>query len=270
MKQEELQSGLKRLFLSAMARDYAPTARSCEKVKSSYEQYLAALVELELQDKDRIRTERLIKEAKIPLIKLVNDYDFSAREGIGSQEVMRLCEGGFVKSSGNVVFYGSFGVGKSHLAMAITRSLCKENYRCLYTSMASLINELIMAQKNLTLSMFFKRLDRFDLITIDELGYIAQGQEGSELFFQLISQRYERRSLMITTNLTYSEWDQVFISKIATAAAIDRIIHNCETFNIKGPSWRELDAKKRQSAKKRKDLNESKNSNKQSSSAGEI
>ena len=102
----------------------------------------------------------------------------------------------------------------------------------------------MLSQKNLNLSTHLKRLDRFDLITLDELGYTPHSQEGAELFFQLISQRYERKSLMITTNLVYSEWDKVFLSKIATAAAVDRIIHNCETFNIQGPSWRAEQAKK--------------------------
>lgn len=244
MKHEQLQAGLRRLFLHAMAKDYAAIAKEHEKSKRSYEQYLAALVETELQEKDRIRQERFIKEAKIPILKLTEDYDFTQREGISGPEVARLSQGEFVKNSGNVVLYGSFGLGKSHLAMAITRNLCQKGYRCLYMSTAAFVNELCVAQKTLTLSSLFKRLDRFDLITLDELGYTPQSPEGADLFFQLISQRYERRSLMITTNLVYSEWDKVFLSSTATAAAVDRIIHNCETFNIKGPSWRAEMAKK--------------------------
>ena len=108
-----------------------------------------------------------------------------------------------------------------------------------------LIEKLLEAKTGLTLVSLWTRLDRYDLIVCDELGYIPQTKEGADLFFQFISQRYERKSLLITTNLTYSEWDKIFLNPITTAAAVDRIIHNCETFNIKGPSWRAETAKNR-------------------------
>lgn len=254
MKHEELMGGLRRLFLPAIGREYARMAKDAEKGRLSYEQYLAALVEHEIKDKDRLRTERLVKEAKIPLVKLATDFDFKTRTGINPKEVSRLSEGEFLKTGGNIVFYGSFGVGKSHLAMAITRALCQRGFRCLFTSTAALINELCIAQKNLMLAQLFKKLDRFDLITLDELGYTPQSQEGADLFFQLISERYERKSLMITTNLTYSEWDKVFLNKVSTAAAVDRIIHDCETFNITGPSWRGETAKARTLKKSQNEL----------------
>ena len=254
MKVDQLTSGLKRLFLHAIAKDYALVAKDHEKRQRSFEQYLLSLVEIELREKDRLKTQRLIKEAKIPLVKLVEEYDFSSRTGINAQEVARLSEGNWVKTGGNVVLYGNFGLGKTHLGMAITRNLCEKGFRCLYMSTTAFINELCVAQKNLTLSTLLKRLDRYDLITLDELGYIAQTQEGADLFFQLISQRYERRSLLITTNLVYSEWDKVFLSKVSTAAAVDKIIHHCETFNIQGPSWREKIAKQNLAKKQKNDV----------------
>ena len=254
MKQEQLHSGLKRLFLHAIAKDYLQVAKDHEKHQRSYEQYLLSLVEIELREKDRIKTQRLIKEAKIPLVKLVEEFDFSSRTGINAQEVARLSDGQWVKSGSNVVLYGNFGLGKTHLAMAITRNLCQKGYRCLYISATAFINELCVAQKSLTLSTLLKKLDRFDLIAIDELGYIAQTQEGADLFFQVISQRYERKSLMITTNLVYSDWDKVFLSKISTAAAVDKIIHHCETFNIQGPRWREKTAKQNLAKKQKNEV----------------
>ena len=136
------------------------------------------------------------------------------------------------------------GVGKSHLAEALTRELCQLGYRCLYTSVSSVIAELTLAQKNLTLTQYFKKLDRYDLITLDELGFTPESKDGADLFFQLISQRYERKSIIITTNLTYSEWNKVFLNPITTAAAVDRIIHHCETFNIQGDSGRTEEAEK--------------------------
>ena len=156
----------------------------------------------------------------------------------------RLAQGQWLKEPSHVVFYGSFGMGKSHLAMSLVRSLCQQGYRCLWTTTHGLIEQMRESKKELTLNTLLKKLDRFDLIACDELGYTASCQEGADLFFQFISQRYERKSLMMTTNLTYSEWDQVFLNPITTAAAVDRIIHNCETFNIEGKeSWRTESAK---------------------------
>jgi DNA replication protein DnaC len=245
VKHEELISNLKRLHLMAMAREYAAMARQCEQGKRTYEQYLAAMVALEIQEKGRQKVARLLKEAKLPHDKRLETYDFRCRTGITEQQVRRLGDGDFVRQGGNVVFYGSFGVGKSHLGMALTRMICEAGWRCYFTSSQALINDLLVAQKNLTLASLFRRLDRFDVITLDELGYTPQSKDGADLFFQLISQRYERKSLIITTNLTYSEWDQVFLNPVTTAAAVDRVIHNCETFNIKGPSWRAEAAKRR-------------------------
>jgi len=130
----------------------------------------------------------------------------------------------------------------------VTQKLCLEGFRCYFTSVHNLIADLLKAKQDLTLTSLFKKLDRYDLITCDELGYTAHDQAGADLFFQLISQRAERKSFIITTNLTYSEWDKVFISPLSTTAAVDRIIHNCETFNIRGPSGRKLAAEKRQAS----------------------
>jgi len=249
MKHQELIANLKQLRLPTMATEYAECARLCEQKSGTHEQYLAALVAAELAHREHQKIARLTKEAKLLRDKRLDTYDFSCREGINKVQVTRLAEGDFIQKSGNVVLYGTFGVGKSHLAEAITRSICQKGYRGIFTSLAALTEELLTAQKSLTLTQSFRKYDRFDLITIDELGYTPSCREGADLFFQLISQRYERKSIMITTNLTYSEWDKVFLNPITTAAAVDRIIHHCETFNIKGPSWRSEEAKRNMAKK---------------------
>jgi DNA replication protein DnaC len=245
MKHEELIAGLKVLHLNDMASQYVEISRISEKDKRTYEQYLAKLVEVELAAKHRLKVERLTREAKIPLYKSQDAYNFDLRTGITAQEINRLASGDFVRKAANVVFYGSFGVGKTHLAIALAGKLCEAGFKCLYSTTHGLINQLITAKRDLALASLFKRLDKFDLIVCDELGYVPHDQDGADLFFQLISQRNERKSLLITTNLTYSEWDKVFLNLRTTAAAVDRVIHNCETFNIEGPSWREITAKKR-------------------------
>jgi DNA replication protein DnaC len=245
MKHDELVVALRKLRLPTISRQYAEIARIAEKEKRTYEQYLASLVQIEEEEKRRLRVARLLKEAKIPIHKRIDAYNFAIRTGITLQQYKRLAQGDFVRSAGNVVLYGDFGVGKTHLAIALTQQICEAGLRCYFASTSAIIEQLLEAKRNLTLAALLRRLDRFDLITCDELGYVPQDPQGADLFFQLISQRYERKSLLITTNLAYSEWDKVFLNPLSTAAAIDRIIHNCETLNIKGPSWRAQEAKKR-------------------------
>jgi DNA replication protein DnaC len=244
MTHEQLLSTLKRLHLHTMATQYAEIARIAEKEKKTFEQYLWQLVLLEAEHRKNQKVKRLLAQANFPLYKTVDVYDFAIRDGINSKQVSRLLQTDWVRMGHNVVFYGSFGVGKSHLANAIGRAQCAMGMRVLFVTVHHLIQQLVEAKQTLTLTTVFKKLDRFDLIICDELGYLAQTQEGADLFFQLISQRSERKSLLITTNLTYSEWDKVFLNPLSTAGAVDRIIHHCETFNIKGPSWRGIEAKK--------------------------
>ena len=231
MKHEELILNLKQLNLAELA-------RLAEKSKLTFEQFLAAAVKLEVDHRLQKRVARMINAAKIPKDRHIATYDFSCRSGITAQEVNRLAEGNFVRKGDNIVFYGTFGIGKSHLAMGLTRALCEKGFRCLFKSTQDLITELVTAQQTLKLTALFRRLDRYDLIVCDELGFTSTSKEGGELFFRLLSQRYERKSVLITTNLTYSAWDKVFTDPLATAAAVDRFIHQCETFNIQGPSWR--------------------------------
>jgi DNA replication protein DnaC len=246
MKHEELLSGLKKLYLHQMATDYVEASRVAEKEKKTYEQYLAKLVEIELHAKHRLKVERLARGAKMPIRKSFESYNFDVRTGITAQEFKRLSTGGFVKESANVVFYGGYGMGKTHLATALTETLCEAGLRCLFATAHGLINQLLSAKNDLTLTALFKRLDKFDVIVCDELGYVPHDPTGADLFFQLISQRAERRSTVITTNLTFSEWEQVFLNPRTTAAAVDRIIFKCETFNIGGDeSFRATEAKKK-------------------------
>lgn len=245
MKHEELIVGLKTLHLWQIAREYVEVSKISEKEKRTYEQYLAKLIEIELAEKLRSKVYRLVKQAQIPIKKTLEDYDFEIRQGITAKEFNRLASGEFLRSAGNIVLYGEFGVGKSHLAATLTEKLCALGFKCLFSSTHQLIAQLVSAKRDLSLISLLKRLDKYDLVVADELGYVPHDQEGGDLFFQLISQRSERKSLLITTNLTYSEWGEVFGNLRTTKAAVDRVIYNCETFNITGPSWRERTAAKK-------------------------
>lgn len=238
MTHEELLSSLTELRLTAFKHDYADFARIADRDNKTYEQYLAMLVEKELVVRQESKSKRLIKEAKLPLIKDLASYDYKDVAGITARDIGRLSTGEFIKKASNVVLYGTFGIGKTHLAIGLALALCENKFRCLFTGTSSLIEMLLEAKNNLSIASTWKKLDSYDLIICDELGYIPQTKEGADLFFQFIAQRYERKSLLITTNLTYSEWDKVFLSETTTAAAVDRIIHHCETFNIESDSWR--------------------------------
>jgi DNA replication protein DnaC len=245
VKHEQLMEGLKSLFLHQMAGGYVEVAKTAEKEKKTYEQFLAKLVEIELHSKNQLKVARLKKQAKIPVVKSLDAYNFDLRTGITPQEFKRLMTGEFVKQAGNVVLFGSFGLGKTHLATTLTSELCELGYKCLFSTAHSLINQLLEAKRNLSLTSLFKRLDKFDVIVADELGYVAPEKDGADLLFQLISQRAERKSMVITTNLTFSEWEQVFLCPKTTAAAVDRVIPNCDIFNIGGESFREILAKRK-------------------------
>ena len=244
MNHAQLVEGLKTLRLNKMVNSYAQAAKLAEQKASTYEQFLASLVDEEVNHKKQLKIERFTKASKVPVPKSLDNYDFSKVEGISATKMNSLKEGGFVKEGSNIVFYGPSGVGKTHLATGLIHELCKRGIRCRFYNTHTLINDLLTAQRNLEITKFHKILDRFDVIICDELGYIPHDRDGANLFFQLISHRYEMKSFIITTNLTYSEWDKVFLDNITTAAAVDRIIHRYETINISGPSWRAEYAKK--------------------------
>ncbi len=234
----ELNKILKEFRLSGVANNFSEIAKNSEKEKHTYEQYLSCLVDKEIATRRLNRTKRLLMGAKIPLIKTVQELNFSTIDGISRRQWDELATGGFVEQKTNLVFFGSFGVGKTHLATSLLVHFCEHGIPCLFTTTHKIIQEMLVAKEKLVLNQFFKKLDKFDVILFDELGYIPQSEEGGNLFFQLISDRAERKSIIITTNLTFSEWGKVFSNKLSTAAAIERVIHRSKVYNIKGPSKR--------------------------------
>jgi DNA replication protein DnaC len=226
-----------------MKEEFSHLATIATKEKSSHEQYLSMLTNVELERRKELKRKRFLKDAKLPVDKDLGSYDYSNVKGIGIRDINKIISGKFLEKAENIVLYGDIGVGKTHLAIGIIKKLCEKGIRCYFTSTSALIERLEEARKGLLLTNMWKRLDRYQLIVCDELGYIPQTKEGADLFFQFISQRYERKSILITTNLTYSQWFNVFLDEITTSAAVDRIIHHCKTFNIQGASWRQSQAK---------------------------
>lgn len=234
----ELNKILKDFRLSGIASHFIELAKQSEKEKHTYEQYLSSLVQKEIHIRKLNKTKRLLIGAKIPILKYIDDLDFSLIDGFSRRQWDDLATGDFVTQKTNLVLFGSFGVGKTHLATSLLVHFCQQGIPCLFTTTHKIIQEMLQAKEKLLLNQFFKKIDKYDVILFDELGYVPQSEEGGNLFFQLISDRAERKSIMITTNLTFSEWDKVFANKLSTAAAIERVIHKSKVFTIKGPSKR--------------------------------
>lgn len=212
--------------------------RDTEKSKGSYIDFLNALLKIEEEGREERRIERLIKQAKFPVIKSIGDFDFSKIAKLDKHQILSYCDGNFLNSKENIIFVGNPGTGKTHLATAIGYELCQKNYKVLFTSGNALVTKMIEAKDEKTLSKFFDKAAKMDLVIIDEVGYFPYEKEASEMFFQYISERYERGSVIITTNLPFSKWNEIFYTERITTAILDRIIHHCNIIEMNGESYR--------------------------------
>lgn len=244
-----LDSSLKSLKLTTILSEYSDIAMIALEEKLTYEQYLLSLSKRELEHRFAKRVKYLLKQAKFPKVKTIDEYDFS-KVTISKESILQLCSGNFLSDYNNIVFFGAPGAGKTHLAMSIGRELCLKGFKIIFHTGCSLIQELVKAKNSLTLTNYFKKMISYDLVIIDELGYIPFEKTEGDLLFQFISDRYERKSILITTNLAFSQWDSLFKNKMVATAAIDRIVHYSQIFKFEvkdknGESYRTEMAKKR-------------------------
>jgi DNA replication protein DnaC len=248
----ELRENLKILSLSTTARDLEAKIRQAKESGSSYDEFLLELTTAELQARAENRLNRRVREAKFPLLKTLEGFDFAAVPDLDLRVIRELTGGDYIKEHRNVIFLGSSGTGKTHLATALGVEACRNNYRTRFISCYGLVNELIEARQEKDLRRLIGRHARYDLLILDELGYIPFSKEGAELLFQVLAERQEKGSVIITTNLGFADWTQVFGDPVMTAALLDRLTHRAHIINCHWDSHRLRESLKRQHLKKGK------------------
>ena len=245
-----LQADLKTLFLSTVRENWQRMAQEARRRKQTHVEYLADLMSLEVVRRRERRIQRRTKDAKFPLLKTLESFDFAKQPKLDPSEILDLFDGSFVREAKNVVLMGPVGTGKTHLAIALGLACCQQEMRVRFTTAAELTNMLVESKLEGRLSRKLEQLARFDLVVLDELGYVPFDKESADLLFGFITKVYERRSLVVTTNLPFSRWSEVFGDATAAAAVIDRIVHHASVFQTEGASYRLQAAKK--SARRRK------------------
>ena len=229
---------LKTLKLPTFLREYEKLAPQCAAEGLDHVQFLARLVELELIDRERRMVERRIKAAKFPAVKSLDSFDFKAIPKLNKMQVLELARCEWIERRENVVALGPSGTGKTHVALALGLAACQKGLSVGFTTAAAIVHALMEARDEKRLLRLQKQLAGQKLLIIDELGFVPLSKTGAELLFELISQRYERGSTLITSNLPFDEWTKTFGSERLTGALLDRLTHHVNILEMNGESFR--------------------------------
>jgi DNA replication protein DnaC len=213
-------------------------AREAATANENYQQYLLRLTELEVTARAVNVLKARIKQASFPALKDFDNYDFTAQPSLSKPKVLELASGDWIEQCYNICLIGNSGTGKTHLAIALGLGACRQGWRVRFFTAAGLVNHLEEAQKQYQLDRFLEQLNRADVLICDELGYLSFSRVGAELLFQVFADRYERKSLLVTSNLPFGDWVQVFQGERMTAALLDRLTHRCHIFEMNGESYR--------------------------------
>ena len=240
-----LEAHLKALRLPTFLREYDKLARQCAAESLDSRSFLQQLCELELLDREQRATERRIKAAKFPVTKSLDTFDFPSLPALNKKLVLELARCEFIDRRENVLALGNSGTGKTHIGLALGLAACQRGYRTRFTTAAALVNELLEARDERRLLRCQKQLAKQDLLIVDELGYVPLSKTGAELLFEVFSQRYEQGSTLVTSNLPFNEWTEVFGSERLTGALLDRLTHHVHILEMNGESFRLIQSKKK-------------------------
>lgn len=244
--EESLGLMLRQLRLPSIARGYQELASVAEREGWSFGRYLRGLCEVEVNGRSERRVERLLKQSGLPPDKTRATLEDKYVPKSIIRQLPKLCDGGFVDRAENVLVFGLPGRGKTHLVCAIGHELIRLGRQVLFTPTYKLVQRLLAAKRDLNLEREMRRLDRYDVVILDDIGYVQQDRDEMEVLFTFLAERYERRSVMITSNLVFSEWDRIFKDAMTTAAAIDRLVHHSVILEMNGGSIRNFEAQERQ------------------------
>lgn len=240
-----LEHHLKALKLPTFLREHEKTARRCATENVDASGFLLQLCELELLDRERRAAERRLKAARFPTVKSLETFDFAAQPGLNKALVVELLRGEFVEKRENCLLVGNPGTGKTHVATALGVAACARGKKVRFWRVPELVTALLEARDEKTLGRLKAQLRTLDLLILDELGYVPATKTGAELLFDVLSQAYERTSVIVTTNLPFENWIEVLGSERLTGAALDRLTHRCHILEVNGESYRLNDAKRR-------------------------
>jgi len=237
---------LRALKLATVRRHAEEISQQAEREGWTFQHYIHHLVELELHERRRRRIERNLKDSGLPADKTLATLNRARLPAKVAKQVATLCEGAFVERGDNVLAFGLPGRGKTHLVCAIAHELILRGYRVLFTATFALVQRLLVAKRDLRLEDELAILDGFDVVLLDDIGYVQQNRDEMEVLFTFLAERYERRTVIITSNLVFSEWDRIFKDPMTTAAAIDRLVHHSIILEMTGKSIRIEDAQAEQ------------------------
>ena len=240
----QLLANLKALKLSAMISQLEGCLRQARESSEDYAEFLLNLTELEVATRMENGRKRRLRDAKFPLLKPLEIFKFEAAPDLDTRLIKDLAGGRYIKDARNVIFLGRSGTGKTHLATALGMEACRQGIRTRFVTGCALANELIEARDEKILARVIKRYASYGLLIVDELGYVPFSKEGAELMFQVLAERHERRSVIITTNLGFGDWTQIFGDPTLTAALLDRVTHKAFTINCTWESYRLKDTLK--------------------------
>ena len=241
---------LKQLRLPTMLREYRKIAEQCAREDVDCQRFLLRLVELEVVEREQRSTERRIKAAKFPVLKSLETFEFLAMPSLNKALVLELARCEYISRKENVLALGNSGTGKTHVGLALGLAACQQGYRVRFTTAAALVHELLEAQDEKRLLRFQKQLAKQDLLIVDEFGYVPLSKSGAEVLFEVFSQRYERSSTLVTSNLPFAEWTEVLGSERLTGALLDRLTHHVHILEMNGESYRLKTSKRRRTARK--------------------
>ena len=240
---------LKQLKLPTVLREYDKVARECARDGVDHPRYLLRLIELELIDRERRVVERRIRQARFPAPKSLDTFDFTIIPSLNKMLVLELARCEYILRRENIIALGNSGTGKTHVALALGLAACQKGFSVAFMTAASLVHQLMEARDEKRLLKLQRELQAVKLLIIDELGYVPLSPTGAELLFEVFSQRYERGSTIVTSNLPFEEWTSVFGSERLTGARLDRLTHHVHILSMNGDSYRlEQSSRRRRTA----------------------